>query len=232
MSSSSTGGRRRSSTRSGSDRRRMRSQLSGRGVALPQSSTAPPGARGARRRRVRRSAGRSPACRRSRAPRRPRPGRGRCSGANTAERGPDADPRRAAAQALPLVVALAEPELRVQDRDALAEALLEAARRLRRERDLGHQHDRRAPLRERRLRRRAGRPRSCRCRSRRAAAAPHGGARAAARAPRPTRPLRGGEPMRRRDARRRPPPPRSTAAGRAPIARRPSAHQARGARGS
>ncbi len=63
-----------------------------------------------------------------------------------------ADPRLAVAQAPPLVEALAEPELRVEDRDAIAEALLEAARGLGGERDLGHHHDRRAPLVERRLR--------------------------------------------------------------------------------
>ena len=62
---------------------------------------------------------------------------------------PDADARAAVAQATPLVVALTEAELRVQDRDTLAEALLEAARGLRSERDLRDHDDRGAPLRER-----------------------------------------------------------------------------------
>ena len=82
---------------------------------------------------------------------------------------PDADPRLAAAQPQPLVVALALAERRVQDRDDVPEARLEAPERLRRERDLGHEHDRAAPGGERRLRRRADRPRSCPSRSRRGA---------------------------------------------------------------
>ena len=69
--------------------------------------------------------------------------RGRSSGANTAERGPTqirASPR---AQPPPLVVALAGAELRVQHRDRVAEALDEARDDLRRQRDLGHEHDHR-----------------------------------------------------------------------------------------
>ena len=61
---------------------------------------------------------------------------------------PHAHPRLAGAQPEPLVVALARPELRVQDRDRLAEARLEAAHGLGRERDLGDEHDRAAPRRE------------------------------------------------------------------------------------
>ena len=57
----------------------------------------------------------------------------------------DGDPRLAAAQAQPLVVALALAELRVQHRDRVAEARLEARDRLRRERDLGHEHEHRLP---------------------------------------------------------------------------------------
>ena len=62
----------------------------------------------------------------------------------------DADARLAAAHAPPLVVALARGELRVHDRHGVAEALDEAARGLRRERDLGHEHDRRAAALQRR----------------------------------------------------------------------------------
>ena len=53
----------------------------------------------------------------------------------------DADARRAAAQARPLVVALAGGELGVQDRDGVAEAVGEAADDLRRQADLRHEHD-------------------------------------------------------------------------------------------
>ncbi len=62
---------------------------------------------------------------------------------------PDAHARLAAAHAPPLVVALARREPRVHDRHRVAEALDEAAGRLRRERDLGHEHDRRAAALER-----------------------------------------------------------------------------------
>jgi len=53
----------------------------------------------------------------------------------------DADPRLAAAQALPLVVALAGRQAGVQDRNGVAEALDEARHGLRRQADLGHEHD-------------------------------------------------------------------------------------------
>jgi hypothetical protein len=56
-----------------------------------------------------------------------------------------ADARLAAAQALPLVVALALGELGVQHRDRVAEALDEAADDLGRQRDLGHEDDRALP---------------------------------------------------------------------------------------
>ena len=65
--------------------------------------------------------------------------------------GPDRDPGLAGAQPPPLVVALALPQRRVQQRDRVAEARLEAPDGLRRERDLGHEHDRALPARERRL---------------------------------------------------------------------------------
>jgi len=58
--------------------------------------------------------------------------------------------RLAAAQAQPLVEALAVAERRVQDRDGVAEALDEARHDLRRQRDLGHQDDRPLPPLERR----------------------------------------------------------------------------------
>ena len=61
----------------------------------------------------------------------------------------DADARGARAQAAPLVVALAGGELGVQDRDGVAEAVDEAADDLRRQRDLGDEHDHAAVLRER-----------------------------------------------------------------------------------
>ena len=58
--------------------------------------------------------------------------------------GPDTDARLAAAQALPFVVALAHAERRVQHRHHVAKARLKSPQDLRRERDLGDQHDRRA----------------------------------------------------------------------------------------
>ena len=74
---------------------------------------------------------------------------------------PDADARLARAQPEPLVVALALTEPRVQHRDDVAEARLEPPDGLGREADLGHEHDRAAAGGERRLRPRAGTPRSC-----------------------------------------------------------------------
>ena len=59
---------------------------------------------------------------------------------------PHADARLAAAQAPPLLVALAGRQARVHDGDRVSEALEEAGDDLRRERDLGHHHDRPAPL--------------------------------------------------------------------------------------
>ena len=57
----------------------------------------------------------------------------------------DAHPRLPRAHAPPLVVALARGELGVHHGHGVAEALHEAARGLRGERDLGHEHDGRAP---------------------------------------------------------------------------------------
>ncbi len=57
----------------------------------------------------------------------------------------DAHPRLAAAQPLPLVVALTDAQRRVQDRDDIAEAGLKAPQDLGGERNLGHEHDGRAP---------------------------------------------------------------------------------------
>ena len=101
----------------------------------------------------------------------------------------DADPRLAAAQALPLVVALALGELGVQHRHGVAEARHEARDDLRRQRDLGHEHDRALAAREHAPRPRRGRPRSCPepvtpCRSS-AVAARRGGDRRAAPPPAP-----------------------------------------------
>ncbi len=62
---------------------------------------------------------------------------------------PDADPRLAGAQAAPLVVARAGGHPRVEQGDRVAEAATEAIHGLRRERDLGHEHDRPAAARER-----------------------------------------------------------------------------------
>ena len=124
MSSSSTGGSARAVDALGQPSRAQRAaQLSGRGVALPASSTAPCcAARALGDRRGRRSADRPRACRRSRAPRRRRSARGPSSGANTAERGPTQTRASPPAQAQPLVVALAGREPRVQDGDGVAEA--------------------------------------------------------------------------------------------------------------
>ena len=63
----------------------------------------------------------------------------------------DDDPRLAARDPVALVAPLGLPERRVEDRDRVAEALPEPADRLRRERDLRHEHDRAEPARERRL---------------------------------------------------------------------------------
>ena len=74
--------------------------------------------------------------------------------ARPARRPPSAVPRRSApgrAQPHPLVVALAGAQPRVRDGDDVAEALDEAADGLRRQPDLGHEHDRAAVLRQRRL---------------------------------------------------------------------------------
>ncbi len=64
---------------------------------------------------------------------------------------PDADPRLAVAQPVPLVAALAGSEARVQDRDRVAEARDEARDRLRRHPDLGHSDDHPAAALQRRL---------------------------------------------------------------------------------
>ena len=56
--------------------------------------------------------------------------------------GADHDPRLARGDSLALVAALGDGQMRVQHGDLLAEALAEATERLRRQRDLGHQHDR------------------------------------------------------------------------------------------
>ena len=57
----------------------------------------------------------------------------------------DGDVDLAVAEALPHPVALARREARVEDRDVVAEARAEAGDELRRERDLGDEHDRAAP---------------------------------------------------------------------------------------
>ncbi len=59
---------------------------------------------------------------------------------------PHAHPRLALAQPPPLGVALAGRQPRVQHGDGVAEAFDEAPDDLRGERDLGHEHDRAAPL--------------------------------------------------------------------------------------
>ena len=100
MSTTSTGGSGRRPRARAARAAPCSRQLSGRGVAVPATSTAPAARRGGSRPRARRSAGRTPACRRSRAPRRsrsgpaPRPGRRRPS---AARRRPG--PRRSAAAA-------------------------------------------------------------------------------------------------------------------------------------
>ena len=71
---------------------------------------------------------------------------------------------------MPLVVALAVGQAAVLNRDAGAERARKSAGDRRRQRDLRHQHQHAAPGAHARDRRAAGKPRSCRCRSRRAAA--------------------------------------------------------------
>ena len=63
----------------------------------------------------------------------------------------DDDSRLAARDPIALVAPLGLPERRVEDRDRVPEALPEPAHRLRRERDLRHEHDRAAAARERRV---------------------------------------------------------------------------------
>ena len=64
--------------------------------------------------------------------------------------GADDDRRLARDDPLALVAPLGVGQPGVQDGDAVAEARLEAPERLRRQRDLGDEHDRAAPARERR----------------------------------------------------------------------------------
>ena len=93
MSTICTGGSGRPSTRAGRRTRRSAWTLSGRGVALPATSSAPACSRAAQRRRgARRSAGRPRACRSCRAPRRRRSARA----ARSARRRPSAGRRRRA----------------------------------------------------------------------------------------------------------------------------------------
>jgi hypothetical protein len=65
--------------------------------------------------------------------------------------GADHDRRLAGGDPLALVTPLGLGQRRVQDGDAVAEAEPEAAERLRRQRDLRHEHDRAAAPRERRF---------------------------------------------------------------------------------
>ena len=65
----------------------------------------------------------------------------------------DGDPGLVRPEAAPLVVALALGQRGVQQRDRVPEARLEARDRLRRERDLGHEHDHALPAGQARLRR-------------------------------------------------------------------------------
>ena len=99
----------------------------------------------ARRPCARHSAGRPRACRRSRAPRRPRSGRA----ARSARIRPSAAPRtrvpRPTRRRRHCSRRWADRQARVQDGDGVAEALDEAPDDLRRERDLGDQHDRALP---------------------------------------------------------------------------------------
>ena len=152
MSSTSTAGSERPSTRSGSSIRSSSSQLSGRGVAEPSDQ---------RRARAGGAAAGDLAGVVARVAlllvggvvllvdddqaRRPAIGR------EDRRARPDADARLAVAQPMPLVAALAGAEPRVQDRDPVAEAGDEARHRLRRHRDLRHEDDHPAAALERRL---------------------------------------------------------------------------------
>ena len=151
MSSTRTGGIGRPSTRRGSSSRGSSSQDSGRGVAVPatQHRAALGGAAAGDRAGV--VAGVALLLvggvvllvdhDQAEVAQRREDGRAR----------PDADARLAAAQPLPLVVALAVGEGRVQDGEAVAEPGPEARHRLRRQADLGDQHDRPLAPRQRRL---------------------------------------------------------------------------------
>ena len=125
--------------------------------------------RASRRPCARRSAGRTPACTTA-----------SCSSSTHDQAEPahrredrraraDDDPRLAARDPLALVAPLGVGQRRVQDRDAVAEARAEAADGLRRERDLGHEHDRAEPALERRRARLEVDLGLARCRSRRRA---------------------------------------------------------------
>ena len=134
-----------------SSSRSRRAQLSGRGVALPNTATAPSLAARSPRRFSRHSADRIRACTRDRAPRRGRSARA-CARART---GPSAHRRRcgyhrrryarARRASLP-------PSARSAGCDDLTEARPEARERLRRQRDLGDEDDRRVRARARRAR--------------------------------------------------------------------------------
>ena len=108
-----------------------------------------PAWRGARPRGARRSAGRPRACRTRRAPRRRRPGPARASGRrrpSAGRRTPAPPPPRSRAHSSWRSPAR---ELGVQDGDRVAEARDEARDDLRRQRDLGDEHDHAAAVGER-----------------------------------------------------------------------------------
>ena len=150
------GGRRRgraaAARRAGRRARAARAAPSSRGAAsrCRRRRPRPRARRASPRRCARRSAGRTPACRTAScsSSTQIRPRRG--TGAKTAERAPTTTRRLAARDALALVAPLGVGQPRVEDGDAVAEARAEAAERLRRQRDLRHEHDRAAPALERR----------------------------------------------------------------------------------
>ena len=117
---------------------------------------------------VRRSAGRTPACTTASCSSSTQISPSRGTRREDGRARADDDRRLAGDDPLALVAPLRVGQRRVQDGDAVAEAGPEAAEGLRRQRDLGDEHDRAAARARAPPRRRAGRPRSCRCRSRRA----------------------------------------------------------------
>ena len=153
----------------GRGRRRARAARGARAPASSRAAASPSRRRAPRRRprrgggrpRGRRSGGRPPACRRRRAPRRRRSARGRRPGRrppSAGRRRPAPRPTRSRCHSSRRSPA---PRRECSTATRSPKRASNASQRLRRQRDLGDEHDRAEPALQRRLRRRRGRPRSC-----------------------------------------------------------------------